>query len=277
MKQGVTAFRRAAFLIAVVFCIGAALTARARASVFCPADVAFMTPWDFSKDAPAAGDTALQYLFTLSGDEPETVSGDLIVVTDTKAFTVPFSDLQIVRSIDDPQDFASDSTFLALPQRDAVRYAWVDDVTDSSGKHTSCPTLPYHLEPLDAGMRAELTPENAHPMQGPYAVQSLQAHYKMDLPPLTCPKTYSGPVELAHISQTEGFYDPSVVKNPTVEGDVDLDSDGNPVDARITKSSGAPALDAYVREWYGSHKFKPATFRCTGVVSTFYFEVTYGE
>lgn len=247
---------------------------QAKASVFCRADVGFMTPWDFSKDAPSVGDTSLHYFFTLKGDEPATVSGDMIVVTDNKAYTVPFKDVQIVRSMNDPKDFESDATFLALPQSDAIRYAWVDDVTDATGKLGDCPTFPYHVEALSADDRAQLTPSNPHPLTGPYVVPALQAQFKMDLPPVHCAKPYADVKPLDSIADTYGFYDPSVTRTPHVEGRVDVDSDGKAVNVELTKPSGAVAVDAYVREWYMSAHYQPAMFRCIGVVSSYWFQVT---
>jgi hypothetical protein len=265
-------------LFAALLCAAfLAFGSQARASVFCPADVAFMTPWDFSTDGPSKGDDSLHYFFSLSGDEPSTISGDMIVVTDSKAYTVPFKDVHILRSLTDPKRFESDAAFLSLPQHDAIRYAWVDDVTDSSGKHSDCPTFPYHLQPLTADERADLTPEHPHPIKGPYSVQSLQAQFKMNLDPVKCDKPFANPEPTDSISQTYNFYDPSVVRNPHVEGRVDIDSNGNPVNVELTKPSGAVSLDAYVREWYGSAKYRPAIFRCVGVVSSYYFEVTYGD
>jgi hypothetical protein len=269
MRLGVTALLGALLFL----CYGA----HARASVFCPADVAFMTPWNFSTDSPSKTDDAMHYFFSLTGDEPVTVSGHMIVVSDTKAYTVPFDNVQMVRSLSDPKDFESDAAFIALPQNDTIRYAWVDDITDSSGKHSDCPTFPYRLEALTAGERARLTPDQPHALSGPYAENALKAQFKMDLPPLNCPKPYDEVAPLDSISQTEGFYDPSVVRNPHLAGRVDVDSAGNPLNVEILQSSGAIALDAYVREWYGSHKYKPAKFRCIPVVSTYYFDVTYGK
>lgn len=261
----------------VLFALCAFWPGHANASVFCPVDLGFMTPWNFSTDSPAKTDRALHYFFSLKGDEPLTVSGHMIVVTDTKAYTVPFQDVQIVRSLDDPKDFESDAAFIALPQEDAVRYAWVDDVTDSSGKHSDCPTFPYQLQPLSAEERAQLTPDHPHALSGVYAENALKAQFKMDLPRVNCTKPYDTVAPLDSISETYDFYDPSVVRNPHVEGRVDVDSNGTPLGIEITKASGAVALDAYVREWYGSHKYRPAKFRCTPVVSTYYFEVDYGR
>jgi hypothetical protein len=249
----------------------------AKASVFCPADVGFMTPWNFSTDSPAKTADALHYFFNLTGDEPLTASGHIVLVSDTRAYTVPFDNVHIVRSLGDPKDFQSDAAFIALPQSDTIRYAWVDDVTDSSGKHSDCPTFPYRLETLTADERAQLTPAQPHALSGPYADNALKARFKMNLPPVNCSKPYDTVEPLDSISQTYDFYDPSVVKSPHVEGRVDVDSAGNPLNVEITKSSGAVALDAYVREWYGSHKYRPAMFRCTPIVSSYFFEVTYGR
>lgn len=271
MNKGVSIFGVLVFLGVL------ALTSHARASVFCPADVAFMTPWDFSTDGPSTGDDSLHYFFSLRGEEPATISGDMIVVTDSKAYTVPFKDVHILRSLTEPKRFESDAAFLSLPQHDAIRYAWVDDVTDSTGKHSDCPTFPYHLEALTADERAQLTPEHPHPIKGPYSVESLQAQFKMDLDPVKCDQPSGKPAPLESISEEYDFYDPSVVKNPRVEGRVDIDSDGNPINVELTQPSGVVSLDAYVRQWYGSHKYRPAKFRCIPVVGSYFFEVTYGS
>lgn len=263
----------AALLCAAFFAFGS----QARASVFCPADVAFMTPWDFSTDAPSAGDDSLHYFFYLRGDEPATISGHMMVVTDSKAYSVPFEGVHILRSLADPKRFESDAAFLSLPQHDAIRYAWVDDVTDGTGKHSDCPTFPYHLETLTADERAELTPAHPHPVKGLYSVESVMAQFKMDLDPAKCDRPFGNPAPLESISEEYNFYDPSVAKNPHVEGRVDIDSAGNPVNVELTQPSGVVSLDAYVREWYGSHKYRPAKFRCIPVVSSYYFEVTYGR
>lgn len=260
----------AALLCAAFFILGS----QARASVFCPADVAFMTPWNFSTDGPSTGDASLHYLFSLSGDAPETVSGNLIIVTDAKAYTVPFDRVQVVRSLSEPNVFQSDGEFISLPQSGAVRYAWVDSVTDDKGKHSDCPTFPYKLQPLAADERTQLTPEHPHFVS--YDVKSLPAQFKMDLEPAKCDKPFAAPAPLDDISETYNFYDPSIVKKPHVEGRVDIDSNGNPINVELTKPSGAVSLDAYVREWYGSAKYRPAVFRCIGVVGSYYFEVTYG-
>jgi hypothetical protein len=269
--------KRTATFILALLCIALATHTRAQASMFCPADVAFMTPWDLATDTPSANDASSHYAFNLEGDNPGLLSGELILVTDTKAYTAAFDRVQLVRSLEHPNEFASDGSFIQLPAKEAVRYAWVDNVTDAAGKHTDCPTFPYEVPKLSAQERTELTPANPQPPKGAFAFNGLVAKFKMDLPPLGCAKPYGVTSPLADISQTYDFYDPSVVNSPVVEGRVDIDSSGKPLAVEITKSSGVVAFDAYVREWHGSNTYRPAIFRCVPVVSSYYFQVEYSR
>jgi hypothetical protein len=269
--------KKLARFISMLVCAFVATHAHAQASVFCPADVAMIVPWDFAIDAPSSTDAARQYAFELRGDSPAILSGDVIVVTDTKAYTVTFDRVQLVRSDDNPKAYISDGAFFQLPVKDAARYAWVDNVTDTAGKRSDCPTFPYEVPKLTAAERANLTPSNPQPVKGVYAFNGLIAKPKMDLPALTCAKPYGDVSPLGDISQTYDFYDPSIVRRPVVEGRVDVDSNGAPVSVEILKSSGAVPFDAYVREWYEAQKYRPALFRCVPVVGSYYFSVQYSQ
>ncbi len=130
---------------------------------------------------------------------------------------------------------------------------------------------------MTAERRTQLMPSNPHPAKSFYAFDGLKAQFKMDLPPLSCAKPYAEPAQLADISETYNFYDPSIVRSPVVEGRVDIDSNGTPVTVDIVKSSGAPSFDAYVRQWYSQHKYRPAVFRCTPVVASYYFKIKYSR
>ncbi len=109
----------AAFLF--FFVVISAAHESAQASVFCPAEIEIVAPWDIASDAPAQNDVSLHYAFSLHGDQPGLLSGHMMLVTDTKAYSVAFDRVQLVRSLDEPGEFYSDAAFLALPAKDAAR------------------------------------------------------------------------------------------------------------------------------------------------------------
>ena len=248
---------------------------RAQASVFCPADVAFMTAWDYAADAPSTAASNLHYAFELEGDSAATVSGHLVLVTDTKAYRVAFDRTQLVKSQSDPSRYISDGGFLSLPQAGAIKYAWVDDVTGDDGKTVTCPTSPYELPELSARERADMTPPKPAGKTGPYTFDSAMAKFDSDLPPTDCPNPYRNVEPLGEISKTTEYYDDLIAKKPEVQGRVDVDSDGNVINVKILKSSGSVALDQDAKETYGLRKYSPQLFRCTPVVSSYYFSLKY--
>lgn len=258
------------FSLLALLCCG-----HARASVFCAADVQFLTPWDYAGNAPAAAGANLHYLLTLSGDKPGLVSGDAILVTETKAYKVALDKVDLVPSRSNPKTFESDPMLVSLPEPGNVRYAWMDDATDASGKSNTCPTFPYEVPVLDASERAKMGSGTPLPKAAHVQYDSIMASFLQNLEPLTCATPYSDPQPIGEIPKTTEYYDPSIVKDPTVEGRVDVDSAGHVLNVTILKSSGSIAFDQDAREVYGGRTYRPATFRCTPVVSSYYFKLTY--
>jgi hypothetical protein len=274
MELGV--WRLRAVTTAVFFALFCALAAgRAQASVFCTADVGFMTAWDYTTDAPSTAVSNLHYVFDLEGDAAATVSGTMIVVTDSKAYKVPFERMQLVQSEHNANRFYSDAQLFSLPQPEAVKYAWVDEVTTSDGKTNTCPTLPYRLPELSAEERASMTPAHPAAKNAQRTYDSLMAQFDMDLPPLDCVQPYRNVQPLGEMPTTTDYYDDLIVKNPVVEGRVDVDSEGKVLNVEILKSSGSVAFDQDAKQTYGLRKYQPQLFRCTAVVSSYYFSLKY--
>lgn len=274
--MNVRVWRVRAVTTAVFFALVCVLSAgRAQASVFCAADVAFMTPWDYALDAPSAAASNLHYAYELEGDAAATVSGHLVLVTDTKSYRVAFDRTQLVQSKADPSSFISDGAFLTLPQAGTIKYAWVDDVTGDDGKTTTCPTYPYEIPVLSAQERADMTPPKPSGKTGPYRFDSAMAVFDSDLPPANCAQPYRSAEPLGEISKTTPYYDDLINKKPEVRGRVDIDSDGKVVNLEILQSSGSVALDQDAKETYGLRTYRPQLFRCTPVVSSYYFSLKY--
>lgn len=253
--------------------LGALAGGRAHASVFCAADVAFMTPWNAAADAPSVNAASTLYAFDLEGDAAATLGGHIVLVTDTKAYKVAFDRVQLLQSRSG-ETFVSDGAFISLPHSDAVRYAWVDDITDDSGKTNDCPTFPYAVTALGDEERRAATPPSSG-SKGVYKYESTMAQFAMDLPPLSCPQPYRKVELLGTIPDTTNYYDDVIVHDPVVHGRVDIDSEGKVINVQILKSSGSIAFDQDARETYGTVKYKPQLFRCEPVVSSYYFSLKY--
>lgn len=266
---------RAGLYTALIFACVLWSGVSARASVFCAADVGFMAPWDFAKDAPSESASSLHYAYELQGDAAATLSGHLVLVTETKAYKVAFDRVQLVARSDDPKEFRSDGAFVSLPEPGAVRYAWVDDTTDASGKTTTCPSFPYQLPALTPQQRAEMTPKHASGSHGILSIDSSMAQFIMDLPQTACPQPFRNVEPIGPLPETTNYYDQLITSHPEVDGRVDVDSDGKPVDIEILKSSGSIAFDQDAREMYSAARYRPQLFRCTPVVSSYYFMVKY--
>lgn len=274
MKLGVFA---AAFFIAALL----GVSARAQASPFCPADVVFMTPWDFAADAPAQGDSSSHYAYRLEDTGTDVLSGHVTLASDTQTYSVAFQNVHFTdagRPASDPDplgdEFQADGAFVTLPAAAAVRYAWVADVTDSSGAVTHCPIFPYKVPALTAQERSRMT--GAAPPNGVHVMyRDAQASLAAPLAAPGCPQPYRDAAPDGEPSTYTKFFDPSITSKPVVEGAAAVDESGNAIAAAVLKSSGSQVYDNAAKEEYGQQKYRPALFDCRPVPGIYYFSVEY--
>ena len=269
MKLGVYAV---AFCVSAIVCMG-----RAAASPFCPADVAFVTPWDFEKDAPADGASSLHYAYRLKDDGTDVLSGHVVFASDSQTYTLAFDRMHFTdanRPASDPDpigdEFVGDGAFVTLPANVPIRYAWVSDVTDAGGAVTNCPVFPFKVPALTAEDRARMTasapPKGVHIMYNDRLAQA-----GAPLPPANCPDPYRDVApEGAGPGYTQ-FYDPSITGKPQVEGAAAVDPSGKVVATAVLKSSGSQVYDNAAKEEYGVRKFRPALFDCRPAAGIYYF------
>ena len=280
-SMDVETLRHRACLFALFFAIFAALgVTRAAASPFCPADVVFMTPWDYTSDGPSAGDQSQHYVIQLKDAGEETLSGHVTLAGDRQLYRVAFPtwhfiDTSTPTSDPDPlgDEFAADSTLISLPQIDAIRYAWVSDVTDADGKVTKCPIFPYALKSLTDSQRKEMT--TAHPPNVRVAYASLAAKLDSSLPAASCPQPYR---EAAPDGEGPGYtriYDPSITKRPIVYGAAAIDQTGKATMIAILGPSGSQVYDNAARQEFSVRKYKPALFNCQPAVGIYFFRMQY--
>jgi hypothetical protein len=249
--------KRVCLLFAVIVAAGLAFAARADASVFCPADISYVMP---------LGTT--QYAYALDANDTSPLSGDIVVVTADKAYRIPFSNVAFTGNL--KAGYASDAGFFSLPENGQVQYAWVDDITDAKGKRADCPTFPQPvLSVTMSGSKGDAA-ALARALQS-----STRAQFLMDLTAPQCATPYRHVEPIGTLPQTTDFFDPSIVNKPTLEGAVYVDSNGNVVDVKITKSSGSIAFDTDAKNMYGGRRYAPEIFQCTPVVSVYRFQVQY--
>jgi hypothetical protein len=269
--------RKGVWMLVLAMLACGALHANARASVFCAADVDFLTPWNYGTDGPAnALDENLHYLYTLASDSAQRVSGHLIVVSDTKAYTVAFNDIRFVPSETDPMHFQADSAMISLPRADRIRYAWVDDVVDASGKAQSCPTFPYKVPTLGDDERRTLTASPAPLKRGEHRTfASTAADFKLDLPALDCKVPYRDASMAGQIAHESSFYDMKAGRHAKAEFRISIDSDGRAAAVDLLQPSGSTSFDAYARQQLAAVPYNPSIFRCIPVVSELRYRMEY--
>jgi TonB family protein len=244
----------------------------ARASFFCAADVGIITPWSLAANGPSASASSATYLYQLEGDAPATLSGHVIMVTDTKAYAVPFDGVELLPSQADPRRFVGSSAIVTLPEPAALRYAWVDDVVVShGGKDVSCPTQPYKLQAVPH------IGDDQTPVAAPSPLPSIRAAYMEDLPAATCAKPYIDAAPIGKIGGDKPYVNNKLVKGASTGLRIDIDSDGKPQYIAVTKSSGSMTVDFAAREAAAKARYQPAVFRCTPVVASIYYTLDYNR
>lgn len=267
---------------ALAFCIFLfGVSAAADASPFCPADVGFMTPWDFALDAPSATDTSAHYAYRLKDDGTDVLSGHIVLAGDAQTYTLAFKNVHFTdsnNSADDPDyegdEFAADGAFLSLPAPFAVRYAWVSDVTDSSGAVTKCPIFPYKLDALTPEDRQRMT--SAPPPKGVHVMYNDRlATLGASLPAASCPVPYRDTKPDGEMNHYTQFYDPSIAGKPVVTAAAAVDPNGKVVAAAVLKSSGSQVYDSAAKEEVAGQKFVPALFDCEPAAGIYFFEREY--
>lgn len=263
--------RRRAFFAALVCAISMVLGVhdRARASVFCEADIQSLIRLDAPKpENPRA--PFPRYIISLSTNNPESISGDVVLVTDEAAYDVPFSSLQSGGSAKSA-GFETQPQLIAFPDPLEVRFAWIDSVGVNGAPPHDCPTYPQ------PETRLEETPPVRFPSD-PYMIgrlPTLAAHFKMNLPPTDCAEPYTAPKLLDEPKGNPRFWDTSQGLKAALKLRAYLDSDGRVADVQVTQSSGSPAVDNLGKATVIGSRYRPAVFRCVPVVSTIDVDFTW--
>jgi hypothetical protein len=91
------------------------------------------------------------------------------------------------------------------------------------------------------------------------------------LPPLPCGNTYTD-AQVTHAVHPPGI---PVNTTNTVQVGAFIDSEGQPVDTWIAKSSGIAQADALARASALRSQYAPATFLCTPIVRAYLFRADF--
>lgn len=240
-----------------------------------------MTPWDFTLDAPAATDASAHYAYRLKDDGTDVLSGHVVLAGVSQTYTFAFKNVHFTDSNNSPNDpdydgdeFTADGAFVSLTAPFAVKYAWVSDVTDSSGKVTNCPIFPYEIDPLTPDERQQLT--SAPPPKGVHIVYNDRlATPGASLPPASCPVPYRAAKPDGDGPKYTEFFDPSIAGKPIVHAAAAVDPTGKVIAAGVLKSSGSQVYDDAAKAEIADQKFIPALFDCQPAAGMYYFQKEY--
>jgi TonB family protein len=236
---------------------------KASASVFCEADIATILPWDVSTGTPDLGTQTGRYAIVLFANDAARLSGNIIVLTDNRAYDVPFTGVGASKSPDFADQYVSDAFFAVVPKSETIRFAWVDEVGMNGSPARTCPTDPF--DPRNG-------PVGPFRLPGTPAAQrealTVPAAFKMNLPVTDCAVPYSGPKLIKQAEKETQAFDTSQGLKANLGLKVFLDSDGKVADVRITRSSGSAAIDTAAKVTVSKSQYAPAIFRCVPVVST---------
>ncbi|MDQ2680535.1 MAG: energy transducer TonB [Candidatus Eremiobacteraeota bacterium] len=236
------------FAIAVL-CAGAA---RASANPFCAVDIQTFVPWSATENAPSATAATSRYAVVLD-TQLQTATGLLELITNERAYEVPFTD-------------PATPFFITLDKAEAVKYAYVDDLSDGS-KRIDCPTVVRRVDvetPAEVAADEFTIDDNA-----PKAV----ATFRENLPPLTCQSDYLPATISKRDAPTEKLN--GVTAGAAVQLQLFLDSAGHLAAANVYKSSGDADLDRLALKSVARSTYQPALFRCVPVVGSFLYTFTY--
>jgi hypothetical protein len=161
----------------------------------------------------------------------------------------------------------SKQLMVLLPDRMAVRYAYIDSYALDGSALTPCATMVSWVQvwqPAFAGDRLE----------SPDPKGAISATYRQPLPALSCGKVYTP----ARVLKVGRRVKPGAYGNARLLAQVRiyLDSDGKPIKEYVYKSSGVPGIDSYALYMAEASTYAPATFLCTPVVSDYLFKLDYG-
>ncbi|HEY5257559.1 MAG TPA: hypothetical protein VIJ12_04195 [Candidatus Baltobacteraceae bacterium] len=245
--------------------------------VYCGAMVAQVVPWDVARDAPGDGTPTRLYGFGLQADQAWTIGGTVEVATDTKIYTLPFSDLKFTPSTDVAGEFYSSNEMFALPIAAVVRYAWVTQVDDPlASTHTPCASLPLEVKALDADARAQMTqPITSSTPRSVDWYRPTDAVYVRDVPPLPCGAAYV-PAVVVNMPETTDYWDTSQGRSAKpVYMRIDLGTDARVADVRIQKSSGSIPIDQSAADAAFRGQYKAATFLCAPAAAALEYQYDY--
>jgi hypothetical protein len=205
----------------------------------------------------SAVDIVVLDLFSMSGSM---VDAHIKLISQTDAYDVALTDLALNGK---PPAYSTGAIFVTLPKAAVLGYAYVDSYRLDGGPEKSCATEPYDLRSWEAALQA--------PPSQPPASPRFAAALIGPLPPLPCGKTYTD-ARVTHAAQPPGI---PVNKTYTVQVGVFIDSEGQPVDTWIAKSSGIAQADALARASALRSQYAPATFLCTPIVRAYLFRADF--
>lgn len=253
--------------LAGLFCLSLLLWGpeRASASVFCEADIATILPWDASAGAPDMSLQTGRYVIVLFANDAAILSGNIIALSDSKAYDIPFSRVTAAKSPDIGDHYVTDAFFAILPRSEVIRYAWVDEVGVNGSPARTCPTNPFDPSDKNGPMgpfRLPATPAAQRQLL------TVPATFKMDLPPTDCSEPYRRARLIKQGDRSTDAFDTSQGLKAHLVLEAFLDSNGKVADVRVTRSSGSAAIDTAAKVTVSKSLYAPAIFRCVPIVST---------
>lgn len=239
--------------------------------MFCDADVTALAAVDMTRsDNPRFPQARLAV--QLMANNPGTLSGDVLLLTDDAAYDAHFAGL--VAQKKSPSDqFATAKVFLiGFSKPLAVRYAWVDEVGMNGAAPKSCPSNPFGSASGNGSIEPVQLPTNPIALQ---AFTVVPATLRMTLPPVTCSEPYREPNLLKWGDEKTDVFDSTAGLKASTRVQVFLDSNGKVAYASVARSSGAVGVDNAAVSKAAQATYQPAIFRCTPVVSSMYVDVNY--
>jgi len=243
---------------------------KARASIFCDADIAGLAAVDTPRpENPRVPQPRLALI--LDSNAPGALSGDIILLADDAAYDVNFSGVVAAKNAADLSGITK-PLLIGFSKPLAVRYAWVDQIGIDGAVPHSCPTNPFEFGDRSAGSEAISLPTGPLTLN---AFQIVPAVFKMTLPALDCSEPYREPKLTKWVEDKTDVLDTSAGLKANTRVRVFLDSNGKVAYANINKSSGSPAVDNAAVSAAAKALYQPAIFRCTAVVSSLLVDVGY--
>jgi hypothetical protein len=184
-----------------------------------------------------------------------TISAHVTLVTDTDAYDANVQNATLTGS---PNNRESEPILVKTPVATKVKYFFVDSFAIAGGQRQTCPSYVFEVRDGIA--------------DSPSGALIVGATHLQTLATIRCGHAYEPPHINGDVHDIVGTYGSRPLSNVA---HVYIDSKGQPIEVKLTKSSGVEGLDQFTLGAIEEHRFTPARFLCTPVVGQMTLQMNY--